>query len=137
MDQSSDVLENILTIRKFGEIGFLMVVNPAARSGSVPQFEEADNLTQDLMIYYEFTTLGKTIRRLRTNRGLSQEAFAESCGLHRTYICDVERGVRNVTLGTLLKIARASGISVSELTRNVENDVRPPEKSQTQPFNYI
>jgi transcriptional regulator with XRE-family HTH domain len=83
------------------------------------------------MIHHEFTALGKTIQRLRRGRDLSQEAFAEICGLHRTYICDVERGVRNVTIGTLLKIAHALGTTVSELTRNLENDARPPEKCQT------
>jgi transcriptional regulator with XRE-family HTH domain len=87
------------------------------------------------MTHHEFTTLGKTIRRFRHGRKLSQEAFAESCGLHRTYICDVERGVRNVTIGTLLKIADALCITVSELTQNVENDVRPSEKSR--PLIYI
>jgi len=83
------------------------------------------------MIHREFTTLGKTIRQFRQDRKLSQEAFAESCGLHRTYICDVERGVRNVTLGTLLRIAHALGTTVSELTQNLENDARPSEKRQT------
>ncbi|MGP8200238.1 MAG: helix-turn-helix domain-containing protein [Limisphaerales bacterium] len=83
------------------------------------------------MIHHEFTTLGKTIRQLRQGRKLSQETFAEICGLHRTYICDVERGVRNVTIGTLLRIAHALGTTVSELTRNLENEARPPEKSQT------
>jgi DNA-binding XRE family transcriptional regulator len=71
---------------------------------------------------HELTTLGKTIRRLRRDRDLSQEAFAESCNLHRTYICDVERGARNVTVSTLLKIASALRITVSELTQNLEND---------------
>ncbi len=86
---------------------------------------------QGFMIHHEFTTLGKTIRQLRQCRNLSQETFAEICGLHRTYICDVERGVRNVTIGTLLRIAHALRTTVSELTRNLENDARPPEKSQT------
>jgi transcriptional regulator with XRE-family HTH domain len=82
---------------------------------------------RDFMIHHEFTTLGKTIQQLRQGRNLSQEAFAESCGLHRTYICDVERGVRNVTIGTLLKIAHGLGTTVSELTQNLENDARPSE----------
>jgi len=88
---------------------------------------------RNLMIHHEFKTLGKTIRQLRHGRNLSQETFADFCGLHRTYICDVERGARNVTIGTLLKIARALGTTVSELTQNVENDAHPLEKSQPLP----
>src|SRR5665213_2009028 len=88
-------------------------------------------LTRNFMIHHEFTTLGKTIRLLRQGRGLSQESFAEVCGLHRTYICDVERGVRNVTIGTLLKIAHGLGTTVSELTRHLENDARFPGARQS------
>ncbi len=80
------------------------------------------------MIHHEFTTLGKTIRQLREGRNFSQEAFAESCGLHRTYICDVEHGVRTVTIGTLLKLAQGLGTTVSDLTRNVQHDTRSSEK---------
>ena len=85
---------------------------------------------RDIMNHDELTTLGKTIRQHRRARDLSQETFAEICGLHRTYICDVERGVRNVTIGTLLKIAHALGTTVSELTQNLENDPRSSEKNQ-------
>lgn len=51
--------------------------------------------------------LGKNIRRLRQKAGLSQEALADRCELHRTYIGAVERGERNVTLLTVEKIATA------------------------------
>ena len=83
------------------------------------------------MIHHKFTTLGRNIQQHRKSRNLSQKAFAESCDLHRSYICDVERGGRNVTLGTLLRIAHALGTTVSALTQNVENDARPSEKRQT------
>jgi len=55
---------------------------------------------------------------LRSHRGrmqLSQEALAERCGLHRTYVGSVERGERNVTLSSLEVLARALGVSVPEL----------------------
>ena len=50
---------------------------------------------------------GKTIRTLREAEGLSQEAFAITCDLDRTYISDVERGERNLSLINLRKIALA------------------------------
>lgn len=52
-------------------------------------------------------TVAKNIRLFRLERGWSQEFCAEQCNLHRTYIGAVERGERNITLGTLDKIALA------------------------------
>lgn len=65
---------------------------------------------------------GKTLRRLRKNQGVSQEAFADRCDLHRTYISDVERGERNISLENIEKIAKVLNIQISELFREVEND---------------
>jgi transcriptional regulator with XRE-family HTH domain len=74
--------------------------------------------------------LGANIRRVRQSHKLSQEAMADVCGLHRTYICDIERGARNVTVGSLLKIARGLGTTISELTRDLESDlIQRAEKS--------
>jgi len=58
---------------------------------------------------------GVRVRALRRERRFSQENFAEECGLHRTYMGDVERGERNVSIDNIYKIARALKISVSEL----------------------
>jgi transcriptional regulator with XRE-family HTH domain len=53
---------------------------------------------------------GATVRKLREEQGLSQEAFADLCGLHRTYIGGIERGERNIGLLNLLRIAKALGV---------------------------
>lgn len=57
-------------------------------------------------------TLSDNLRRRRQHHGFSQEELADRCGLHRTYIGSVERGERNVTLGSLEVIANALGVSV-------------------------
>lgn len=55
------------------------------------------------------------MRNLRKERSLSQEAFADLCGLDRTYIGGIERGERNVSLRNIELIAEALGVSMSEL----------------------
>jgi transcriptional regulator with XRE-family HTH domain len=51
--------------------------------------------------------LGLNLKRLREEQGFSQESFADHCGLHRTYISGIERGVRNPTVVILDKVAKA------------------------------
>lgn len=62
---------------------------------------------------------GKRLRELREAEGWSQEEFADRAGLHRTYVSAVERGVRNPTLSVLARIAKALGITLSELVQAV------------------
>ena len=59
--------------------------------------------------------VGRKVREYRMNLGLSQEALAEKCGLHRTYIGGVERGERNITLKTLIKISRSLKVLPTKL----------------------
>jgi transcriptional regulator with XRE-family HTH domain len=58
---------------------------------------------------------GATLRQLRQEKGLSQEALALTCELDRTYIGGVERGERNISLVNIHKIARALGASPKDL----------------------
>lgn len=59
--------------------------------------------------------LGKKIRTLRTEAGLSQERLGDITGLDRTYISGIERGVRNPSLRNIEKLAKALKVRVSEL----------------------
>jgi transcriptional regulator with XRE-family HTH domain len=65
---------------------------------------------------------GARVRRLRMDRGLSQEAFADQAGLHRTYIGAIERGERNVSIDNIEKIARGLNIAITELFDHTERD---------------
>jgi transcriptional regulator with XRE-family HTH domain len=58
---------------------------------------------------------GTNLRKIRLDKGISQEELANLAGLHRTYISSVERGERNVTLETIEKLAKAFGVSTSKL----------------------
>jgi len=59
--------------------------------------------------------LALRIRKLRSEKGWSQERLAEEAAIHRTYLGGIERGLRNPALRNLLKIATALGVSMHEL----------------------
>ena len=61
------------------------------------------------------TGLGASIAKRRVELGLSQEELATKAQVHRTYISDVERGVRNVSILTLDRIAVALDIPIGGL----------------------
>jgi transcriptional regulator with XRE-family HTH domain len=65
-------------------------------------------------------SFGAVVRALRRSQGLSQEEFADTVGLHRTYVGDVERGERNVGLINVGRIADALNVSPSALLAEAE-----------------
>jgi transcriptional regulator with XRE-family HTH domain len=58
--------------------------------------------------------IGERIRALRNAKGISQEAFAAACGLHRTHMSLLERGKVNLTVNTLHQITIALGIKLKD-----------------------
>jgi transcriptional regulator with XRE-family HTH domain len=63
---------------------------------------------------------GELVRRLRSDKGYSQEEFSFRVGLHQTYVSSIERGERNVTIGTANKIARTLGTTLADLFSELE-----------------
>jgi len=63
----------------------------------------------------ELRLLGDGIRRHRNGLDVSQEKFAELCGLHRTYVGQVERGEKNISFTNILRIAKALRVKPSHL----------------------
>jgi transcriptional regulator with XRE-family HTH domain len=66
------------------------------------------------------TALGHRIRELRTEQGYSQEAFADKCGVHRTFMGTVERGESNLSFQNIAKVATTLGVPLSTLFRDLE-----------------
>lgn len=58
---------------------------------------------------------GQNVRKLRVERGLSQEQLADKAGLHRTYIGMIERAEKNITLCNMEKVAIALSVSIDSL----------------------
>jgi len=63
--------------------------------------------------------VGKNIKRIRTERGLTQEAAAERCKVHPIEFARAERGVRDMRVSTVAKIAKGLDVSAGELLAGV------------------
>jgi transcriptional regulator with XRE-family HTH domain len=68
--------------------------------------------------------VGLNVKIFRKERGLSQEGLAFECGLHRTYVSGVERGIRNPTVVVLEKIAEALKVPAGRL---LDEPLRKPK----------
>ena len=62
-------------------------------------------------------TVGQNVRTLRLRLALTQEELAEKAGFHWTYVSGVERGRYNISLDSLVKLAKALGIKPFELLK--------------------
>ncbi|MHB8243123.1 MAG: helix-turn-helix domain-containing protein [Solirubrobacteraceae bacterium] len=71
--------------------------------------------------------VGRNLRAYREAQGLSQEAFADVLGVHRTYMGGVERGERNLTLKSLERIADRLELDPLELLTSSSADRKPSE----------
>jgi len=65
-------------------------------------------------------SFGQAVRERRHDLGLSQEALGYRCGLDRTYVSGIERGVRNPTLKVMLQLAEGLEVRLSELAQRME-----------------
>ncbi|HEX4265335.1 MAG TPA: response regulator [Verrucomicrobiae bacterium] len=72
---------------------------------------------------------GAAVRLHRDRLGISQEELAGRAGLHRTYISDVERGARNVSLESILRLAGALEVTLSILFLRMEEATQSPGSS--------
>lgn len=64
--------------------------------------------------------LGRTINRLRKEKGYSQEAFANEAGIDRRYMSDIENGKRNISIDILERVCNKLGVKISEFFIEVE-----------------
>ena len=67
--------------------------------------------------------LANVLKRLRRERNLAQDDFALTVGLHRTYISQLERGLKSPTLKTLQRVSDALGLSLVQLMEHLEKEL--------------
>jgi transcriptional regulator with XRE-family HTH domain len=77
-------------------------------------------------------TVGRNLRAHREARGLSQEAFADVLGVHRTYMGGIERGERNLTLKSVERIAECIDVDPLTLLQPADgSEPRPKSRRRT------
>ena len=72
-------------------------------------------IQMDILMRY-----GQVVRKIRLEQEISQEELADRCGLHRTYISDIELGKRNLSLENIERIAISLNKSLSDFFKEVE-----------------
>ena len=76
-------------------------------------------VTEDIGFRFRLK-FGQVVRKRRQSKGVSQEELADRCNLHRTYISEIERGLKTVSLLSLLRIVEALDIPAHTLIEEVE-----------------
>lgn len=66
----------------------------------------------------QLDSFGERVRELRHRKGLSQNSLAARAGLDRTYLSEIERGRKNLSLVKIVKIATALDVEVTDLFRS-------------------
>jgi transcriptional regulator with XRE-family HTH domain len=78
--------------------------------------------------------LGKRIRQIRIERGFaSQEAFADYLGIHRTFMGHLETGRKDFRLTTLIRVANALGVTLSDLFSGLESGTATAARARKAP----
>ena len=83
-----------------------------------------DTVDKESAFHTLLKAVGKVVQKKRQSRGMSQEELARRAHLHRTYVSDVERGSRSVSLITLCKLAEALDTSASTMVLTAESNCR-------------
>ena len=78
---------------------------------------------------------GQRVRQLRQQKGLSQEDLGYETGLHRTYIGQIERAEKNITLRNIERVARELGVDIKDLfdftTLDLDNNNKSKKKNKS------
>jgi transcriptional regulator with XRE-family HTH domain len=92
-----------------------MVAMSPSRTAKAKESKDAD-----------LVAIGRRLRELRLEHGMTQEALADAAGLHWTYIGQIERAERNFTVKNVLRLERGLGIGPGDLLRTALDGVSQP-----------
>jgi transcriptional regulator with XRE-family HTH domain len=73
---------------------------------------------------------GQVVRQYREKQGVSQEAFADRAGIHRTYVSSIERGKVQISIAIAQRVAEALEVPLSRIWRDVERAMAADEADE-------
>ena len=82
------------------------------------------------MIEFNKFAVGRLVRQLRKNRGLSQEVFSGLVGIARSHLAMIESGTKKPNFETIWRIANAFDMAPHELVRLVEEEIQRGERTK-------
>ena len=82
------------------------------------------------MIEFNKFAVGRVVRQLRKNRGLSQEVFSGLVGIARSHLAMIESGSKQANFETVWRIANAFDMAPHELARLVEEEIQRGERTK-------
>ena len=105
---------------------------PVLQSNQVAKSRSDSKSTASLQ-----SKVGATIKQFRSRLGITQEELAWRSQMHRTYIADIERGGRNVTLRSIAQLAVALKVSVGSLLMQAETDLQTVISNDSEPDDSV
>jgi DNA-binding XRE family transcriptional regulator len=85
----------------------------------IPIYLSSINMSRRYNKHPDLVLLGQNIREMRQSEGLTQEQLAIEAGIDRSYLGGVERGERNLSLLTLITIAKCLSCDIAKLTKGI------------------
>ena len=82
------------------------------------------------MVEFNKFAVGRLVRQLRKNRGLSQEVFSGLVGIARSHLAMIESGSKQANFETVWRIANAFDMAPHELVRLVEEEIQREERTK-------
>jgi len=82
------------------------------------------NAAADMRAEQISAVFGQVLREQRNTKGLSQEELALAADVDRTFVSQMERGIRQPTITTLMKLAEALGVQAAVLVARLERQLR-------------
>ena len=108
----------------------LLLITGELWQAVIPYFERLNAMPLSVI-------LGTRVRFYRKQKGLSQEKLAELCGLQPSYVGQIERGEKNITVEILYRLSQGLDVSMADLLQDIDNPASAGNKILSEIYNVL
>ncbi len=108
----------------------LLLITGELWQAVIPYFERLNAMPLSVI-------LGTRVCFYRKQKGLSQEKLAELCGLHPSYVGQIERGEKNITVEILYRLSQGLDVSMADLLQDIDNPASAGNKILSEIYNVL